>query len=343
MGAFAYFKDPEGNVVGPVGDHLAVRASTAFGLGRRGHRRGCHRDPPPRDRICVPWRQCHASCESRSSFAFEVKSRTQASAEPHAAHRPAWSRRLGVRDRAGERCRRARVIPVRTSTSTTRPPGPRPTGVLLWIHGGGYVMGDPRGDHDVCSQHARDLGIVVVNVDYRLAPEHPFPAALEDCYAALRWVHENADELAGSGPDRRSAAESAGGGLAAALAQLAHDRGEVPVCFQSSSTRCSTTARPWSASARGRWCGRRAPTSSDGRPTSGIRPDSRKSSVRGSSPAGRPQRAAAGVDRRRGHRPVLRGGRRVRGTAARRPAYRASSRWCRATITGRSGWRRPTR
>ncbi len=108
----------------------------------------------------------------------------------------------------------------------------RPTGALLWIHGGGYVGGDPIGDHTLCSEYARDLGIVVVSATYRLAPDHPFPAGLEDCYAALRWMHENADEL---GVDRDRIAiggESAGGGLAAALAQLAYDRGEVAVCFQ---------------------------------------------------------------------------------------------------------------
>ena len=108
----------------------------------------------------------------------------------------------------------------------------RPSGALLWIHGGGYVIGDPAAEHTVCSRYARELGIVVVTPGYRLAPEHPFPAGLEDCYAALRWLHDHADEL---GIDRTRIAvggESAGGGLAAALAQLAHDRGEVPVCFQ---------------------------------------------------------------------------------------------------------------
>ena len=108
----------------------------------------------------------------------------------------------------------------------------RPSGALLWIHGGGYVGGDPVIDHTVCSQYARDLGVLVVSPRYRLAPEHPFPAGLDDCYAALRWLHDRADEL---GVDRTRIAvggESAGGGLAAALAQLAYDRGEVPVCFQ---------------------------------------------------------------------------------------------------------------
>ncbi|MEJ3651594.1 alpha/beta hydrolase [Actinomycetes bacterium KLBMP 9759] len=108
----------------------------------------------------------------------------------------------------------------------------RPSGALLWIHGGGYVLGDAAGDHALCSRLARDLGIAVVSVNYRLAPAHPFPAGLEDCYTGLRWLHDNAEEL-GIDPHRIAVGgESAGGGLAAALAQLAHDRGEVPVCFQ---------------------------------------------------------------------------------------------------------------
>ncbi|WP_232666665.1 alpha/beta hydrolase [Pseudonocardia sp. TRM90224] len=108
----------------------------------------------------------------------------------------------------------------------------RPSGALLWIHGGGYVLGDAAGDHALCSRIARDLGITVVNVNYRLAPADPFPAGLEDCYTGLRWLHDNAEDL-GVDPDRIAiGGESAGGGLAAALAQLAHDRGEVPVCFQ---------------------------------------------------------------------------------------------------------------
>ena len=112
------------------------------------------------------------------------------------------------------------------------PARPRPSGALLWIHGGGFVMGHPATYHELCSRFAGELGIVVLSVDYRLAPEHPFPAGLEDCYAALRWVHEHADEL-GVDPDRIAiGGDSAGGGLAASLAQLAHDRGEVPVCFQ---------------------------------------------------------------------------------------------------------------
>ena len=108
----------------------------------------------------------------------------------------------------------------------------RPSGALLWIHGGGFVLGHSAAWHELCSGWARDLGIVVVSVDYRLAPEHPFPVGLEDCYAALRWVHDQADEL-GVDPDRIAVGgDSAGGGLATCLAQLALDRGEVHVRFQ---------------------------------------------------------------------------------------------------------------
>lgn len=110
--------------------------------------------------------------------------------------------------------------------------GPQERGVLVWAHGGGFVGGAIEDDHERCSGLAHDLGIVVVSVDYRLAPEHPYPAPLEDCYTALRWVHRAA---AGLGVDRARVAVgggSAGGGLAAALAQLTYDRGEVPVAFQ---------------------------------------------------------------------------------------------------------------
>jgi acetyl esterase/lipase len=113
------------------------------------------------------------------------------------------------------------------------PPGRRRfSGALYWIHGGGFVLGTPAIAHQFCARVATELGVLVVSVDYRLAPEHPFPAPLEDCYTGLRWVGDRADELAVDPARIAIGGDSAGGGLAASLAQLAHDRGEVPVCFQ---------------------------------------------------------------------------------------------------------------
>ena len=106
-----------------------------------------------------------------------------------------------------------------------------PTGALLWIHGGGMILGHPEGDHDLCSRIARDLGILVVSVRYRLAPEHPFPAGFDDCFAALRWLHDNATDLGVENSRIAVGGSSAGGGLAAAVAQKAHDEG-VPLRFQ---------------------------------------------------------------------------------------------------------------
>jgi acetyl esterase/lipase len=103
---------------------------------------------------------------------------------------------------------------------------------IFTIHGGGYVIGSYVMDdalHDAWGPH---LGTIGVSVEYRLAPETPYPGPLEDCYAALRWTYEHADEL---GVDRTRlgiSGISAGGGLAAALALLARDRGEVPLAFQ---------------------------------------------------------------------------------------------------------------
>ena len=101
---------------------------------------------------------------------------------------------------------------------------------LLWIHGGGYVMGDIEQDDRLMKQLVTRIGCVAVSVDYRLAPEHPFPTPVEDCYAGLKWLFSHAGEL---GVDRIAiGGASGGGGLAAGLALLARDRGEVPVAFQ---------------------------------------------------------------------------------------------------------------
>ncbi len=113
-----------------------------------------------------------------------------------------------------------------------RPGRSRPGGALLWLHGGGMVMGRPEQDHRLCSRLVETLDILVVSVDYRLAPEHPFPAAMDDNMAALTWLHHNAAEL-GVDPSRIAVGgSSAGGGLAAALCQRARDEGGPPVCFQ---------------------------------------------------------------------------------------------------------------
>ncbi len=108
----------------------------------------------------------------------------------------------------------------------------RPTGVLYWIHGGGFVIGSPEMSHADCAMFADELEVLVVSVDYRLAPEDPFPEGLEDCYTGLRWIHDHAEEI-GIDPGRIAVGgNNAGGGLAACLAQLAHDRGDVDLCFQ---------------------------------------------------------------------------------------------------------------
>jgi acetyl esterase/lipase len=103
---------------------------------------------------------------------------------------------------------------------------------LLWMHGGGYVLGSVAGG-DVVARHLATVGqCVVASVEYRLAPECPFPAPVEDCYAALTWLAAQSAAL-GVNPSRIAiGGASAGGGLAAGLALLARDRAEVAVTGQ---------------------------------------------------------------------------------------------------------------
>ncbi len=103
---------------------------------------------------------------------------------------------------------------------------------LLYIHGGGFILGSLDMVDDPAKRIAAEVGAVVVCVDYRLAPENPFPAGVEDCYAALDWTVEHADELNIDVDRVAVAGESAGGGLAAAVALLARDRGGPTVAFQ---------------------------------------------------------------------------------------------------------------
>jgi len=107
-----------------------------------------------------------------------------------------------------------------------------PTPVLIWLHGGGYVMGKPEMDDLRCAQYVRELGIPIVSVDYRYAPKHPFPIGLEDSYSALKWVEAHSQQLGIDAKRIAIGGASAGGGLAAALIQLAYDRQEIKPIFQ---------------------------------------------------------------------------------------------------------------
>jgi acetyl esterase/lipase len=107
-----------------------------------------------------------------------------------------------------------------------------PSAALLWVHGGGMVVGSLDGDDYLCKTMARDTGGVIVSVDYRLAPEHRHPAHVGDTYTALLWLAGRASAL-GVEPSRIAiGGASAGGGIAAGTALLARDRGEVPLSFQ---------------------------------------------------------------------------------------------------------------
>ena len=104
--------------------------------------------------------------------------------------------------------------------------------VVVFYHGGGWCLGDLETHEAVARAHAVEAEAIVVSVDYRLAPEHPFPAGIDDSWAALRWVGEHAAELGGD-PNRIAVAgDSAGGNISAVMTQLARDNGGPPLVFQ---------------------------------------------------------------------------------------------------------------
>lgn len=108
-----------------------------------------------------------------------------------------------------------------------RPEGELSGAGMLWIHGGGYILGSPAMNDRECARYATDLKIVVVSVGYRLAPKFPFPCALNDCFEAWQWLQNNAGDMGVSADHIVISGQSAGGGLAAALVQRLFDHGGV--------------------------------------------------------------------------------------------------------------------
>ena len=124
-----------------------------------------------------------------------------------------------------------RLIPVRVFTPRLARSGEL-FPVLMWLHGGGFVVGSVQVYDSICRLLAKKSDCIVVSVDYRLAPEHKFPAGVEDCFAVLRWLGNNANEIGGDSSRIVVAGDSAGGNLAAVSTILARDAGGPNIVLQ---------------------------------------------------------------------------------------------------------------
>ncbi|MCE0767744.1 alpha/beta hydrolase [Pseudonocardia kujensis] len=119
-------------------------------------------------------------------------------------------------------------IPIRVY----RPGGERALPMLVWLHGGGWALGSVDNSDLTSRMIANEAGCVVVSVDYRLAPEHKFPVPFEDCLEAVRWVAGHGEEIGGDPTRLAVGGESAGANLAAAVALVDRERGELPISLQ---------------------------------------------------------------------------------------------------------------
>ena len=119
-------------------------------------------------------------------------------------------------------------LPIRIYT----PEGQGALPILVYLHGGGFALGDIEAYDPVCRDLCKGAGCIVVSVDYRLAPEHKFPTPVEDCYAATKWIANNAALIGGDGARLAVGGDSAGGNLSAAVALMARDRGGPTIKFQ---------------------------------------------------------------------------------------------------------------
>lgn len=171
---------------------------------------------------------CHVPNLAPTDFTYPERSRADglAAFRARGLHVPEESE-LHIEDRlVPGLCAQAPPVKIRIY----RPHGPGPLPAVLWLHGGCFVRGAVEIDHPEAARAAAELRAVVVSVDYRLAPEHPYPAAIDDCQAALQWLVCEVEDVAS---DRVAVVGiSAGGGLAAALAMRVRDRGAPALCLQ---------------------------------------------------------------------------------------------------------------
>jgi len=166
-----------------------------------------------------------ASIAAGDGNAVEVRASLKASRRPAKPVPVGW---IDERDIAGP------AGPLRVRIYFPLDPGPArgPLPVLVYFHGGGFVLCDLDSHDSCCRRLANGAGAIVVSVDYRLAPESPFPAAIDDAWAATLWVAAHLDELGGDPARLVVAGDSAGGNLAAVVAMLARDWGGPAIAFQ---------------------------------------------------------------------------------------------------------------